>query len=41
MPTNAVTFAPDEIDMVWKEPYLTEGLNEKAMVMPRGVYRGL
>jgi hypothetical protein len=40
MPTNAVTFAPDEIDMVWKEPYLTEGLNEKAMVMPRGVYRG-
>lgn len=40
MPTNAVTFAPDEIDMVWKEPYLTEGLNEKAMVMPKGVYRG-
>lgn len=40
MPTNAVTFAADEIDMRWKEPYLTEGLNEKAMIFPRGVYRG-
>lgn len=40
MPTNAITFAADELDMVWKEPYLTEGLNEKALVMPRGVYRG-
>lgn len=41
MPTNSVTFASDEIDMRWKDPYLTEGLNQKAAyVVPRGIYRG-
>lgn len=41
MPTVEWTFSgAEEVKMKWKEPYVTEGLNRKAMLNPQGIYRG-
>lgn len=41
MPTELSTFAASEIDVRYKEDFLSESLNEKlATFMPRGVYTG-
>lgn len=38
--TQIYSFAADEAKMRYREPYLTEGLNVKALALAPGVYRG-
>ena len=41
MATSVYNFANDDLLMRWQQPFLTQGLNQKAnIVIPSGVYRG-